>query len=67
MVSAEDLADGIGKVGNAAKQTNTSMEQLNSMTAAIVSSTGISGLISWLGNTVMYFRNLTKSVNILSI
>lgn len=45
-VSAEDLADSIGKVGAAARQAGISMEELEGYTAAIVSSTGITGSVA---------------------
>lgn len=42
-VSATDLADSIGKVGNVALQTGLSLSKLNAMTTAIASSTGATG------------------------
>jgi TP901 family phage tail tape measure protein len=45
-VSAEDLADSISKVGAAARQAGISMEELEGYTAAIVSSTGITGSVA---------------------
>jgi TP901 family phage tail tape measure protein len=41
--SAEDMADGIDKVGAAAQQTGVDMENLEGYITAIVSSTGLSG------------------------
>lgn len=45
-VSAEDLANSIGKVGAAARQAGISMEELEGYTTAIVSATGISGSVA---------------------
>lgn len=42
-VSAEDLSASISKVGNAAAQSGTSIQQLEGYTAALVSSLGITG------------------------
>jgi TP901 family phage tail tape measure protein len=41
--NAEDLMEGIGKVGAAAKQAGISVQQLEGYTVALVSATGISG------------------------
>jgi len=54
-VSAEDLADSIGKVGAAAGQAGVKIEELEGYTAAIVSATGITGSES---GTALKFRGL---------
>lgn len=42
-VSAEDLANSIGKVGSVARQSGTSIQQLEGYTTALTSSMGITG------------------------
>jgi TP901 family phage tail tape measure protein len=43
LVSAEDLASSISKVGAVASQTNMSIDELNALTTTLVSSMAISG------------------------
>ena len=45
-VSAEDLANSIGKVGAAARQAGVTMEELEGYTTAIVAATGVTGNIA---------------------
>lgn len=42
-VSAVDMSDSISKVGNTARLAGIDIAELNALTAAMVSSTGLSG------------------------